>query len=176
MTTLQHAARVGLADGRRRGPAGMGAPPHRDQLRRRPPLYPPGREDRIRHVARRACSRGSIIRSIRSGSRRCTACWAARARPPGNAPPSCFASPAPSLLVIPIYLLSLELFGEQTAWLACVLAIANPIIGYVVVNVLSESTFLLWWSFRALGRGPVSARRAVSAGSRWRSGLGRWPT
>jgi 4-amino-4-deoxy-L-arabinose transferase-like glycosyltransferase len=54
-------------------------------------------------------------------------------------------------LVIPIYLLALELFGETTAWVACVLAIANPIIGYVVVNVLSESTFLLWWSFGLWG-------------------------
>jgi 4-amino-4-deoxy-L-arabinose transferase-like glycosyltransferase len=51
------------------------------------------------------------------------------------------------LMVVPTYLLSLELFGEKTAWLACVLAASNPIIGYVVVNVLSESTFLLWWSF-----------------------------
>jgi len=55
------------------------------------------------------------------------------------------------VLVIPIYLLSLELFGDQTAWLACLLAIANPIIGYIVVNVLSESTFLLWWSFGLWG-------------------------
>jgi hypothetical protein len=51
------------------------------------------------------------------------------------------------LLVVPVYLLTLELFGERAAPLACVLVIANPIIGYVVVNVLSESTFLLWWSF-----------------------------
>ncbi|MFI5459032.1 MAG: glycosyltransferase family 39 protein [Isosphaerales bacterium] len=51
------------------------------------------------------------------------------------------------VMVIPIYLLSLELFGDRTAWLASLLAIANPLIGYVVVNVLSESTFLLWWSF-----------------------------
>jgi hypothetical protein len=51
------------------------------------------------------------------------------------------------VMVIPTYLLSLELFGEKTAWLACVLTISNPVIGYVIVNVLSESTFLLWWSF-----------------------------
>ncbi len=57
----------------------------------------------------------------------------------------CFASAV--LLVIPTYLLALELFGAQAAWLACVLALVNPIIGYVVVNVLSESTFLLWWTF-----------------------------
>src|SRR5262249_23649455 len=57
----------------------------------------------------------------------------------------CFASSI--LLVIPTYLLALELFGPQAARLACVLALVNPIVGYVVVNVLSESTFLLWWTF-----------------------------
>ncbi len=51
------------------------------------------------------------------------------------------------LLVIPIYLLALEVFGSETAWLACLLTIANPIMGSVVLNVLSESTFLLWWTF-----------------------------
>jgi hypothetical protein len=51
------------------------------------------------------------------------------------------------LLVIPIYLLSLELFGEHSAWLACLLVTINPIVGDIVVNVLSESTFLLWWTF-----------------------------
>lgn len=51
------------------------------------------------------------------------------------------------LLVIPTYLLTLELFGAESAWLACILALVNPIVGYVVVNVLSESTFLLWWTF-----------------------------
>jgi hypothetical protein len=61
----------------------------------------------------------------------------------------CFTSAV--LLVIPIYLLALELFGEQTAWLACVLVIVNPIISYIVVNILSESTFLLWWSFGLWG-------------------------
>ncbi len=61
----------------------------------------------------------------------------------------CFASAV--LLVIPTYLLALELFGAQAAWLACVLALVNPIIGYVVVNVLSESTFLLWWTFGLWG-------------------------
>jgi Dolichyl-phosphate-mannose-protein mannosyltransferase len=51
------------------------------------------------------------------------------------------------LLVIPIYLLTLEVFGSETAWLACLVTIANPIMGYIVLNVLSESTFLLWWTF-----------------------------
>ena len=61
------------------------------------------------------------------------------------------ASLSAVLLVIPTYLLALELFGPQAAWLACVLALVNPIIGYVVVNVLSESTFLLWWTFGLWG-------------------------
>lgn len=51
------------------------------------------------------------------------------------------------LLVIPIYLLAFELFDGETAWLACLLTIANPIIGFIVLNVLSESTFLLSWTF-----------------------------
>ena len=61
----------------------------------------------------------------------------------------CFASAV--LLVIPTYLLALELFGPSAAWMACVLALVNPIIGYVVVNVLSETTFLLWWTFGLWG-------------------------
>jgi 4-amino-4-deoxy-L-arabinose transferase-like glycosyltransferase len=50
------------------------------------------------------------------------------------------------LLVIPSYLLSLELFGERTAWLASLLFSVNPVVADIVVNVLSESTFLLWWT------------------------------
>src|SRR5262249_45618176 len=61
----------------------------------------------------------------------------------------CFAFAV--LLVIPTYLLALELFGPQAAWLACVLVVVTPIIGYVVVNVLSESTFLFWWTFGLWG-------------------------
>ena len=51
------------------------------------------------------------------------------------------------VLVIPVYLLSLELFGAQSAWLACLFVTVNPIVADIVVNVLSESTFLLWWTF-----------------------------
>ena len=51
------------------------------------------------------------------------------------------------VLVIPVYLLSLELFGAQSAWVACLLVTVNPIVDDIVVNVLSESTFLLWWAF-----------------------------
>jgi hypothetical protein len=57
----------------------------------------------------------------------------------------CFS--AVVLLVIPVYLLALELFGAQAAWLACVLLVGNPIVASIVVNVLSESTFLFWWTF-----------------------------
>ncbi len=50
-------------------------------------------------------------------------------------------------LVVPVYLLTLELLGERAAWMACVLVIVNPIVGYIVVNVLSECTFLIPWTF-----------------------------
>jgi 4-amino-4-deoxy-L-arabinose transferase-like glycosyltransferase len=72
----------------------------------------------------------------------------------------CFASAV--LLVIPLYLLTLELFGLRAAWLACILVVINPIVGYIVVNVLSESTFLVFWCFglwgavRCLREGRVS--------------------
>ena len=61
----------------------------------------------------------------------------------------CFAGVV--LLVIPGYLLAHELFDDRTAWLACVLVLVNPILGSIVVNVLSESTFLLWWTFGLWG-------------------------
>ena len=51
------------------------------------------------------------------------------------------------LLVVPIYMLTLELYGEAAAGLASLLVIINPLSSYVVVNVLSESTFLLPWTF-----------------------------
>jgi 4-amino-4-deoxy-L-arabinose transferase-like glycosyltransferase len=51
------------------------------------------------------------------------------------------------LLVLPIYLLTLELYGDRAAWLGCMLVMLNPLIGYIVVNVLSECTFLLFWTF-----------------------------
>ncbi len=51
------------------------------------------------------------------------------------------------LLVIPVYLLALELFGPGSALLGAVLVIANAVTGSIVVNMLSETSFLLWWSF-----------------------------
>jgi len=61
----------------------------------------------------------------------------------------CFASFV--LLVVPVYLLALELFGHRTAWLGALLVICNPIVSLIAVNVLSESTFLLFWTFGLWG-------------------------
>jgi hypothetical protein len=57
----------------------------------------------------------------------------------------CFSSVV--LLVVPTYLLTLELFGERAAWMGCLLVAVNPIVHYIVVNVLSECTLLVWWTF-----------------------------
>ncbi len=51
------------------------------------------------------------------------------------------------LLVIPIYLLTLELFGPRSAFLGVLLVIANGVTDSIVVNMLSETSFLLWWCF-----------------------------
>jgi hypothetical protein len=51
------------------------------------------------------------------------------------------------LLVAPIYMITIELFDRRAAWLACLLVMINPLSSYIVVNVLSESTFLLPWTF-----------------------------
>jgi 4-amino-4-deoxy-L-arabinose transferase-like glycosyltransferase len=55
------------------------------------------------------------------------------------------------LLVVPVYILALELFGDRTAWLAALLVVFNPIVSLIAVNVLSESTFLLFWTFGLWG-------------------------
>ncbi len=49
------------------------------------------------------------------------------------------------LLVIPLYLVTVEIFGEKSAWLGVVLTYAVPLTGHVLVDVLSEGTFLLFW-------------------------------
>jgi len=49
------------------------------------------------------------------------------------------------LLVIPLYLVALELFGETAAWMAAILTFLVPIPGHVMADALSESTFLLIW-------------------------------
>ncbi len=51
------------------------------------------------------------------------------------------------LLVIPLYLLARDAFGDDTAWLGCLLVMANPLLGSIVANVLSESSFLLFWTW-----------------------------
>ena len=51
------------------------------------------------------------------------------------------------LLVVPVYLLGLELFGEDSAFLCTVLVMGNAVVGSLVVNVTSETSFLFWWSF-----------------------------
>ena len=49
------------------------------------------------------------------------------------------------LLVMPLYLVALELFGEKAAWLGVLLALLVPLTGHVLADVLSEGTFLLFW-------------------------------
>jgi hypothetical protein len=50
------------------------------------------------------------------------------------------------LLVIPLYLVARDIFGDGSAWLGCALVMANPLLGGIVANVLSESSFLLFWT------------------------------
>ena len=49
------------------------------------------------------------------------------------------------LLVVPVYLVSRELFGDACAVPACVLVYLAPLTGHVFADTLSESTFLLFW-------------------------------
>ena len=52
------------------------------------------------------------------------------------------------LTVLPLYLLARDLFDDETtALLGCLLVFANPVTGYIAVNVLSETTFLLFWTW-----------------------------
>jgi 4-amino-4-deoxy-L-arabinose transferase-like glycosyltransferase len=51
------------------------------------------------------------------------------------------------LLVLPIYLVALELFGARSAWLACLLVYLSPVNARVMADGLSESTFLLFWTW-----------------------------
>jgi hypothetical protein len=51
------------------------------------------------------------------------------------------------LLVIPLYLVALEMFGASTAWLAVVLSFLVPLTGHVMADALSESLFLLFFMF-----------------------------
>jgi 4-amino-4-deoxy-L-arabinose transferase-like glycosyltransferase len=49
------------------------------------------------------------------------------------------------LLVLPCYLVALELFGPRSAWLAVFLFLLAPQTGPILADVLSEGTFLLFW-------------------------------
>lgn len=49
------------------------------------------------------------------------------------------------LLVVPLYLVALELFGARAAWLGVALTYAVPLTNHVLADALSEGTFLLFW-------------------------------
>jgi 4-amino-4-deoxy-L-arabinose transferase-like glycosyltransferase len=57
------------------------------------------------------------------------------------------AAAAGVLLVIPIYLIALELFGSGRAWIATLFIYLVPFNGHLLADALSESTLLLFWSF-----------------------------
>jgi 4-amino-4-deoxy-L-arabinose transferase-like glycosyltransferase len=69
---------------------------------------------------------------------------------------------AGALLVIPLYLVALEMFGASSAWLAVVLSFLVPVTGHVMGDAMSESLFLLflfsgvWTSIRFLKEGRFS--------------------
>ncbi len=50
------------------------------------------------------------------------------------------------LVMLPLYLIALELFGASRAWISCLLIYLIPFNGHVLADALSESTFLLFWS------------------------------
>lgn len=54
---------------------------------------------------------------------------------------------AGAALVVPLYLVTLELFGVTAAWLACLLAFLVPSTSHVLADVLSEGLFLLAWTW-----------------------------
>jgi hypothetical protein len=49
------------------------------------------------------------------------------------------------LLVVPLYLVAVELFGGSGAWLGVLLVYLSPVPLRVMADALSESTFLLFW-------------------------------
>jgi hypothetical protein len=50
-------------------------------------------------------------------------------------------------LVIPLYLVAVELIGVRIAWLGCLLVYLAPIPARVLADALSESTFLFFWTW-----------------------------
>ena len=55
------------------------------------------------------------------------------------------------LAVLPLFLVARELYDDFTAFLGCVLLFANPVTVYISVNVLGQSTFLLFWAWGLYG-------------------------
>lgn len=51
------------------------------------------------------------------------------------------------LLVIPLYLVGRELFGDSQAWLGVLAIFAVPMTSQILPDALSESTFLHFWSW-----------------------------
>ena len=51
------------------------------------------------------------------------------------------------LLVVPLYLVAAELFGPGSAWLGTLLIYLTPRTGHALADVLSEGTFLLFWTW-----------------------------
>ncbi|MDX2035739.1 MAG: glycosyltransferase family 39 protein [Isosphaeraceae bacterium] len=49
------------------------------------------------------------------------------------------------LWCIPLYLIALEFYGGASAWIAVAIALILPVTGRVFADVLSESTFQLFW-------------------------------
>ena len=55
------------------------------------------------------------------------------------------------LAVAPLFLVARELYDDSTATVGCILLVANPVTVYLSVNVLGQSTFLLFWSWGLWG-------------------------
>lgn len=51
------------------------------------------------------------------------------------------------MLVVPLYLVAIELFGPAAAWLCVLLVYISPVPPRVMADALSESTFLFFWTW-----------------------------
>src|SRR4051812_28777409 len=72
--------------------------------------------------------------------------WIGGTGPDAWQAPAQFASAiAGILLILPLYLISRELFGDRVAFPASLVFFAVPLTGHVFADTLSESTFLLFW-------------------------------